>query len=61
MVERPNRAAKIKAKYARVQAEYEPKGSKLRLTSRGGEECWTLKEIRWITKNMLNIEAVFGK
>lgn len=55
MVAGPNRAAKVRAKYAKVEVEYEPKESRLRLASRGGEEYWTLKEIRWITKNMLNI------
>jgi hypothetical protein len=55
MVAKPNRALKQKAKYATVDVEYECKGSKVTLSSRGGEESWTLKEIRWITKNMLNI------
>jgi hypothetical protein len=55
MVAKPNRAAGKKARYATVDAAFESKGSKLTLSSRGGEEVWTLSEIRWITKNMLNI------
>jgi hypothetical protein len=60
MVAKPDRAAGKKARYATIDVEYETTGSKLTMSSRGGQESWTLREIRWITKNMLNIEAVFG-
>ena len=62
MIIKPNKAEGRKAKYEEVEVEYFIKTAKVVFTNRHkATENKTLKEIRWITKNMMNIETVFGK
>ena len=50
-----------KAKYEEVEVTYYLKTSKVTLTNKHkAVETKTLKEIKWITKNMMNIEITFS-
>ena len=62
MIVKPNKIEGRKAKYEEVELDYFVKTSKVNFTNKHqAVESKTLKEIRWITKNMMNIEVVFGK
>lgn len=61
MIIKPNKVAGTKAKYEDVDIEYFHKTSKISFTNKlKATESKTLKEIKWITKNMMNIEVVFS-
>ena len=61
MIIKPNKEKGQKAKYEDVEVTYFLKTSKITLTNKHkAQETKTLKEIRWITKNMMNIEIIFG-
>lgn len=56
MIIKPNKATGQKAKYEDVEIEYFLKTSKITFTNKlKASEGKTLKEIKWITKNMMNI------
>ena len=60
MIIKPNKESKQKAKYEEVDVQYFLKTSKITLTNKHNMvEAKTLKEIRWITKNMMNVELIF--
>lgn len=60
MIIKPNKVTGQKAKYEDVDVEYFYKTSKITFTNKHkASESKTVKEIRWITKNMMNIEVVF--
>jgi hypothetical protein len=60
MIIKPNKVTGQKAKYEDVDVEYFHKTSKITFTNKHkASESKTVKEIRWITKNMMNIEVVF--
>lgn len=60
MIIKPNKATGQKAKYEDVEIEYFLKTSKISFTNKlKASESKTLKEIKWITKNMMNIEVAF--
>lgn len=61
MIIKPNKATGQKAKYEEVEIEYYHKTSKISFINKlKASESKTLKEIKWITKNMMNIEVVFS-
>ena len=61
MIIKPNKATGQKAKYEDVEIEYFLKTSKIAFTNKlKASESKTLKEIKWITKNMMNIEVAFS-
>lgn len=61
MIIKPNKVTGTKAKYEDVEIEYYHKTSKISFTNKlKATESKTLKEIKWITKNMMNIEVVFS-
>lgn len=61
MIIKPNKVTGQKAKYEDVEIEYYHKTSKISFTNKlKATESKTLKEIKWITKNMMNIEVVFS-
>lgn len=61
MIIKPNKATGQKAKYEDVEIEYFLKTSKITFTNKlKASESKTLKEIKWITKNMMNIEVAFS-
>ena len=61
MIIKPNKATGQKAKYEEVEIEYFLKTSKVTFTNKlKASESKTLKEIKWITKNMMNIEVAFS-
>ena len=61
MIIKPNKESKKKAKYEEVDVQYFLKTSKITLTNKHNMvEAKTLKEIRWITKNMMNVELIFS-
>lgn len=61
MIIKPNKEKGQKAKYEEVDVVYFVKTSKVTLTNRHrAVQAKTLKEIRWITKNMMNLELIFG-
>jgi hypothetical protein len=61
MIIKPNKATGQKAKYEDVEIEYFLKTSKISFTNKHkASESKTLKEIKWITKNMMNIEVAFS-
>ncbi len=61
MIIKPNKESKQKAKYEEVDVQYFLKTSKITLTNKHNMvEAKTLKEIRWITKNMMNVELIFS-
>ncbi len=56
MIIKPNKATGQKAKYEDVDVEYFHKTSKITFTNKfKANEGKTLKEVKWITKNMMNI------
>ena len=62
MIIKPNKEKGQKAKYEEVDVNYYVKTSKITITNRHkAVQSKTLKEIRWITKNMMNLEIIFGK
>jgi hypothetical protein len=62
MVVKPDKAKGQKAKYEEVDVEYYYRTSKISWTNKHKlTESKTLKEIKWITKNMINIELVFRR
>jgi hypothetical protein len=59
MIVRPDKAKGQKAKYEDVTIEYFLNTSKISFTNKNkAVESGTLKEVKWITKNMINIELV---
>jgi hypothetical protein len=61
MIIKPNKATGQKAKYEDVDIEYYYKTSKITFINKlKASESKTLKEIKWITKNMMNIEVAFS-
>lgn len=61
MIIKPNKELKQKAKYEDVEVTYFYKTSKVTLTNKHNlVESKTLREIRWITKNMMNLELIFS-
>lgn len=60
MIIKPNKVTGQKAKYEDVEIEYFLKTCKISFTNKlKASESKTLKEIKWITKNMMNIEVAF--
>lgn len=60
MIIKPNKERGQKAKYEDVEVTYFVKTSKITITNRHkAVQSKTLKEIRWITKNMMNLELIF--
>jgi len=60
MIIKPDKLKGQKAKYEDVEVQYFNQTSKITLTNKHKVvEGKTLKEVRWITKNMLNIELIF--
>ena len=56
MIIKPNKEKGQKAKYEEVDVNYYVKTSKITITNRHkAVQSKTLKEIRWITKNMMNL------
>ena len=61
MVAKPNRSLNRKAVYEEVQIEFFTKTRKIIFVDKNkASEQGTLKEIKWITKNMINIELILG-
>ena len=61
MIIKPNKEKGQKAKYEDVDVTYFVKTSKVTITNKHkAVQAKTLKEIRWITKNMMNLELIFG-
>lgn len=61
MIIKPNKELKQKAKYEDIEVQYFLKTSKITLTNKHNlVESKTLKEIRWITKNMMNLELIYS-
>lgn len=61
MIIKPNKELQQKAKYEDVEVQYFLKTSKITLTNKHNlAESKTLKEIRWITKNMMNLELIYS-
>ncbi len=59
MIVKPDKIKGQKAKYEDVMIEYFLNTSKITLTNKNkAVESGTLKEVKWITKNMINIELV---
>lgn len=59
MIIKPDKAKGQKAKYQDTHIEYNVKTSKISLIDKNNaKENGTLSQIRWITKNMINIEIV---
>lgn len=59
MIVKPDKIKGQKAKYEDVTIEYFVNTSKVTLTNKNkAVETGTLKEVKWITKNMMNIELV---
>jgi len=59
MIIKPDKSKGQKAKYEDTDIEYSLKTCKISLVDKNNaKEQGTLKEIRWITKNMINIEIV---
>jgi hypothetical protein len=56
MIIKPNKELKPKVKYEDVEVTYFYKTSKVTLTNKH-KLSKTLKEIRWITKNMMNLSS----
>ena len=60
MIIKPNKEKGQKAKYEDVDVTYYFKTSKVTITNKHkAVQSKTLKEIRWITKNMMNLELIF--
>ncbi len=56
MIIKPNKEKGQKAKYEEVDVAYFLKTSKITLTNKHhAVESKSLKEVRWITKNMMNL------
>ena len=56
MIIKPNKEKGQKAKYEDVEVNYFVKTSKVTITNKHkAVQAKTLKEIRWITKNMMNL------
>jgi len=56
MVVKPDKVKGQKAKYEDVNIEYFLKTSKVTFTNKNKAiESGTLREVKWITKNMINI------
>jgi hypothetical protein len=61
MIVKPNKATATKAKYSEVELEYQCNSSQLSFAfQHKPTEMYTLTEVRWITKNMMNIEVVLS-
>jgi uncharacterized protein YejL (UPF0352 family) len=61
MIIKPNKELGQKAKYEDVEVSYFILTSKVTFTNKHkAVETKTLKEVRWITKNMMNLELVFS-
>lgn len=61
MIIKPNKEKGQKAKYEEVDVAYFIKTSKISLTNKHNVvESKSLKEVRWITKNMMNLELIFS-
>ena len=59
MIVKPDKIKGQKAKYEDVTIEYFLNTSKVTITNKNkAVESGTLKEVKWITKNMINIELV---
>ena len=59
MIVKPDKVKGQKAKYEDVTIEYFLNTSKITMTNKNkAVESGTLKEVKWITKNMMNIELV---
>lgn len=62
MIVKPDKAKGQKAKYEEVEIEFYFKTAKVSLVNKNdAAEMGTLKEVRWITKNMMNVELVLSK
>jgi len=60
MIIKPNKEKGQKAKYEDVDVTYYVKTSKVTITNKHkAVQSKTLSEIRWITKNMMNLELIF--
>lgn len=59
MIVKPDKVKGLKAKYEDVTVEYFLNTSKITFTNKNkAVESGTLKEVKWITKNMINIELI---
>lgn len=59
MIVKPDKIKGQKAKYEDITIEYFLNTSKITMTNKNkAVETGTLKEVKWITKNMMNIELV---
>lgn len=59
MIVKPDKIKGQKAKYEEVIIEYYTNTSKITITNKNrAVDSGTLKEVKWITKNMINIELV---
>ena len=62
MIIKPNKAIGQKARYEEVNLEFYNQTCKITLTNKNkAEESGTLKEIKWITKDMIHLELIFSK
>lgn len=56
MIVKPNKSLDQKAKYEEVLIEFYLKTRKITFTNKNkAVESGTLREVKWITKNMINI------
>jgi hypothetical protein len=60
MIIKPNKEKGTKAKFEDVQIDFYIHTKKIDITNKNkAVESATLKEVRWVTKNMINLELVF--
>ena len=61
MIVKPNKEKGLKAQYESVEIEYYYSTSKISFKNKlSAVENGTLKEVKWITKNYMNIELVLS-
>lgn len=62
MIVKPNKALDQKARYEETKVEFSPSNCKITFTNQHkAVEEGTLTAVKWITKNMINIELVLSK
>ena len=62
MIVKPNKTLGQKAKYEEAMIEFYSQTNKITITNKNkAEENGTLKEIKWITKDMIHLELIINE